>query len=83
MSILFDAIKTVQNKPIDKVSETLKNERLSKCESCPFMNKKTRSCGTLFMGGTIVHNGAVKELCGCRIDDKITYKDDACPLNNW
>ena len=83
MSLLFDVIKKAQGKDTDKVTVELYNRRIATCNGCPFLNRTTRSCGTLFLGGTVEYNGEKKELCGCKIDDKAKYKGDSCPLKKW
>lgn len=87
MSLLIDVVKKYQGKGIEKVSPSVQKQRISICESCPFMqvNKLTgiRSCGGFLTGGTVDCNGEKKELCGCNVDDKTTYKDDGCPLRKW
>jgi hypothetical protein len=83
MSLLFDIVKGVQGKPITKVSPEIQALRIRTCEGCPFMNLKSRSCGTYLMGGTVDYMGQKMELCGCNLDDKTTYEDDGCPLYKW
>ena len=83
MSLLIDVVKSAQGKPTDKVSESVRNIRSSRCLNCPFMNKATGSCGTFLKGGLVEHNGEQMELCGCNVYDKTKYRDDGCPLNKW
>jgi hypothetical protein len=83
MSLLIDLTKTVQGKPIRKASETTRNLRLAKCKTCPHLVKATGSCGTLFKGGRVEHEGQEMELCGCIVSDKTKYADDGCPLGKW
>lgn len=83
MSLLFDVVKSFQGKDIDKSDADLYSKRVSICNNCPFQDWKTRSCGKLFVGGTVDYNGEKKKLCGCRILDKAQYKHDHCPLYKW
>lgn len=84
MSILIDITKTVQGKPITKAPLLLQSSRINTCEYCPFLEWGTpRSCGKFMRGGTVTHKGKEMELCGCNIDDKVKYLEDACPLGKW
>lgn len=83
MSLLFDVIKKYNGDSTEKVDNGLYKKRVSTCDNCPFLVHSTRSCGKLFLGGTVEYNGEQQELCGCRIDDKAKYKDDHCPLGKW
>ncbi len=89
MSILIDVVKFATAKPTNKVAPQVKQSRLSICEVCPFMHTASlagvtvRSCGKYLGGGTVEHKGGVYELCGCDVDDKTSYKYDACPLGKW
>lgn len=83
MSLLIDLTKTVKGKDIEKVSPRIQQARMAVCNACPHQNKRFKSCGGLFTGGTVIHEGEQKELCGCYLPDKTTYKYDGCPLGKW
>ena len=84
MSLLIDITKKVQGKAITKASPLVVAQRLSQCNSCPHrVDGAVRSCGKFLRGGTVEHNGKNAELCGCNIDDKVTYSEDGCPLGKW
>lgn len=85
MSILFDIAKTVQGKSIEKAPLRVQESRINTCEYCPFLNwgKRVRSCGKYLQGGTVNYQGQQMELCGCNVDDKVKYLNDACPLGKW
>lgn len=85
MSLLFDIVKTAQGKSTEKAPIDLQERRLNTCEYCPFLvwGKRTRSCGKYMRGGTVQYKGRNMELCGCDVDDKVTYLNDGCPLGKW
>ena len=84
MSLLIDATKKVKGKSIEKSSIELQKHRVNICEYCPHLKWGiVRSCGTLFKGGKVIHEGEEKRLCGCNVDDKVKYKMDGCPLGKW
>lgn len=83
MSLLIDITKTVQGKDTSKVPSEVKDQRYAICKSCPNYVESTDSCGKLFRGGTVEHEGELKELCGCITSDKTGYADDECPLGKW
>lgn len=83
MSLLIDLTKSVRGKDISKVSNQVYAKRVETCAACPFLNKTTGSCGTLFKGGTVDYEGQQMELCGCIVKDKAKYADDGCPLGKW
>ena len=85
MSLLIDITKTAQGKSIQKAPKSLQESRLNTCEYCPFLEwgGMVRSCGKFLKGGTVDYKGMKKELCGCNVDDKVKYLEDACPLGKW
>jgi len=84
MSLLFDLVKKAQGKSIEKASKELQEQRLDTCEYCPFLEwGRPRSCGKYLRGGTVEYNGIRFDLCGCDVDDKVTYLNDGCPLGKW
>ena len=71
-----------------KVDEAVQKERYARCESCPFFQQTTKSCGTLFMGGTgqFSKNGQNLpkfRLCGCYLPKKTQYILEKCPGGKW
>jgi hypothetical protein len=55
------------NKNVEKVSNEIKDKRLSICLECPRLIKATKQC---------------KE-CGCFMDVKAKLFDATCPLDKW
>jgi hypothetical protein len=55
------------NPNIGRVSEGVKKERLSACESCEFFLKLSRNC--------------IK--CGCFMDAKTGLPHASCPVGKW
>lgn len=55
------------NKNVEKVSDVVKEQRLSICMECPRLIKATKQC---------------KE-CGCFMDVKAKLFDADCPLGKW
>ena len=55
------------NPNIGRVSEKVKQERLSACESCEFFLKLSRNC--------------IK--CGCFMDAKTGLPHATCPVGKW
>lgn len=83
MSLLIDLTKSVRGKDIEKVSPRIQQARMGVCNACPHQNRTFKSCGGFLTGGKVIHEGEEKELCGCYLPDKTTYKDDGCPLGKW
>ena len=83
MSLLIDVVKRARGKSIDKATQPLQRHRKGLCIVCPHYNAKTDSCGGLFKGGTVEHEGQKAELCGCIMSDKVKYANDGCPLGKW
>jgi thiol-disulfide isomerase/thioredoxin len=61
--ILIDKVKGVDN----KVEESIRLERLAKCQACPNLNKTLNTC----------------KICFCIIKEKTKYKHESCPDGRW
>jgi hypothetical protein len=79
----LDRLQKECTKDIKKAPPEVKEQRYATCKSCPFYVEKTDSCGKLFRGGTVEVDGEFLELCGCILNDKTGYADDACPIGKW
>ena len=49
------------------VSDDIMNERAKQCQSCEFRT----------------NNICNHENCGCRLDVKLTWASEACPIGKW
>jgi len=83
MSLVFDAVKTVQGKDTTKTQEGTQKRRINACERCPFFNKKYRTCGSPVTGEKKIWGKEEVKLCGCFMDDKTTYEAESCPIGKW
>jgi hypothetical protein len=64
---LVDSVyKKLSGNSDEKVHESIRNVRLSRCRSCPNL---------MFKGNC--------SLCGCFVELKTEYKDEACPDGKW
>jgi len=57
----------------------LAEQRISICEQCRHFRKKTRTCGTAFIGNKV----GSKRTCGCFMDIKTKLSFSTCPLGKW
>lgn len=55
------------NKNIEKLSESLKSERLDLCKECPFFINATQQC----------------KKCGCHMPWKTALPHAECPIGKW
>lgn len=65
------------------VSNVKKAARLAMCEECEHYVQSTKSCGPLLIGGTVMHEGEERQLCGCRMPVKAQLAFSKCPLDKW
>jgi hypothetical protein len=63
----FRFIYTSFRERFERVSFSVYQERLSICQSCPFLHYKERRCTD----------------CGCWVDNKAKWKYEACPKEYW
>lgn len=68
-------------------TQTMQDERMQVCISCPAYHEGTKSCGRLvldtFSPRPVEIDGRMVNPCGCHLPLKVKFKSERCPANKW
>lgn len=66
VNLVKAVVKHVSNGMVN-VSDSVKEERMNICKSCPFFNSANTTCNQ----------------CGCYLEEKTKWASEKCPLDKW
>tara|TARA_Y100000034_G_scaffold108009_1_gene138051 strand:+ start:36 stop:266 length:231 start_codon:yes stop_codon:yes gene_type:complete len=67
----------------EKVPKEVHGFRHDVCKTCPYFKETTGTCGTLMVGGKVIHEEREISLCGCIVSEKTKYVKEECPAGKW
>lgn len=66
VNLVKAVVKHVANGMVN-VSDSVKEERMNICKSCPFFNSSNTTCNQ----------------CGCYLAEKTKWASEKCPIDKW
>lgn len=79
-AVVKEGVHLFKGKP--DANDQLQADRLTICMKCPMLqsyNENKFSCGTFFLPTLM----GEERTCGCDVNYKVQYKNEACPQKKW